>query len=234
MADSTTKVHALVSGRRGFAVLALADGSHVRLDVRRPDEVLPVSGRDFRFLTDECGDLFEREVADVEEARSLLEHEHRGAEALALALHLLDGDLSDDARRECAIALDEALADEGVRRWVERVLWSTPAPKTFDVAGTVGGCSGTGTPRARDLVVRLAQTQPVIREVCVAFEAALRQVHGSDERAAAQDRAARVREGLLHDVVADLCEKSHWSAASSLPEVLFAHLLRRRASQAPT
>ena len=162
-------------------------------------EIIPRRDRDFPYLFQDATDLQFVEDVEVPEVARQLEIATAKADALHLALILLDPQLTPDTRRDAAEELTELLATEGVLEYVEGVLYAHPLPGAADLPGALSCCTGRSEP-ARQLLLRLQSLQGEISEVYEAWERIPDGVFGTD-----QDRAyalaVAVRGGIFRNLV---------------------------------
>jgi hypothetical protein len=161
--------HAIISGSAGVAVLTY-DGGLFSIDIDRLDELLPCQPRDVPYLLGEADDQQIVERVDPAAVKLLLDQAFRGAEALQIALILLDGEMDDETRELATTELDEALSAEDTLHHVESVLASRPLPKSASLDGALALAKGTGAGRTKALLLRLRMRQTAIGEVWEAFE----------------------------------------------------------------
>jgi hypothetical protein len=191
-------MQAIFSGEAGVALLV--DGETLSsIHAGRTDEVIRRARRDIPYLFGGASDLELVEQVELPQVAHRLEIETAKADALQLALILLDRQLSPDTRRDAAAELKDLQQIEGVTEWVEGVLYARPLPVTADLPGAFSCCSGDAAP-VRGLLRRLSARQKEIREVYCAWEQIPARVFGPDK-----DRqpalAAAVRGGLFRDLV---------------------------------
>jgi len=192
-------MNAVISGQSGVAVLV--DGLRLA-SLQAGSDAAPVdrSTGEVRFLLGDAQDLEFLEDIAPEEVRNRLEVATSKYDALHLALILLDCELSHDTRRTAAEELEVLLADEGILRWVESVLYARPLPKNGDPMGACSTCTGR-TRRTRAFLGKLESLQPVIAEVHEAWERIPTHRFGTDE-----DRqhvlSIAVKGGMFRDLVA--------------------------------
>jgi hypothetical protein len=189
---------AVVSGRAGIALLM--DGERLlSLHAGRPGEVVQRHDGEVRWLLGEAKDLEFLENVDLKQIALHLDLASGKADALHLALILLDAGLSHDTRRSAAEELDDLLEVESIVRWVESVLFAHPLPRSADPFGARSACTGR-TERTRALLGKLKSLQPVIVEVQQAWEAIPARLFATVE-----DRkhalSVVVKEGLFRELV---------------------------------
>ncbi len=189
-------MQAFVSGQAG--VVLLVDGEKLAsLHADRPAEMVSRSRRDIPFLFRDVTDLEVFEGVDIQKATARLDLATAKADALQLALLLLDPEFSDDIRQEAAAELTDLLARPEVAEWVESVLYSQPVPGDGDLAGALGLCPAGPV---RNLLLRLQNHQDAITTVSHAWDQIPLRIFGSsEERSGAL--AVAVREGLFRDLV---------------------------------
>jgi len=145
-------MQAVISGRSGVALLL--DGEQLSSLHAGTDEIVRRRERDIPYLLGEATDLQFLENVETPEVSRRLEIATAQANALHLALILLDPELPQEVRCEASDELDDLLGVAGVRAGVERVLFSQPLPGEADLRGALSCCSGRAD-TARNLLVRL-------------------------------------------------------------------------------
>lgn len=125
-------VEAIVSGQasvalfwEGEALYSLHPGGE---PVRRRE-------RDIAYLLGDARDLLHFQGIDRARVASELDLEVHRADALHLALMLLDAELERETRKEAAVDLEQLFVDPRVTECVESVLYSRPLPGEADVQG---------------------------------------------------------------------------------------------------
>lgn len=192
-------MEAVISGQAGVALLL--DGEALfSMHKSRPGALVRRRSGDSRWLLGEAKDLEFLEGVSPDQVSHHLEQASARADALHLALILLDGSLAHDTRRSAAEELEELLGDPGMAAdWVERVLYSHPLPRSADPAGARAACTGR-TRHVRAFLGRLESHQGGISEVHHAWERIPLPVFGTgEERSRALSVA--VREGFFRDLV---------------------------------
>lgn len=191
-------MRAVVSGQAGIALLW--DGNrlsslHAGVDgppvPRRPREIPLLLGaaNDLEFL-----DRIERPQVAQKLARASDE-----ADALHLALILLDATLPYDIRREASLELEELLDGPEIQEHLEKTFYARPLPAEADLAGALVHRAGP-TERVGVFLRSLDSLQMAIAEIAWAWREIPDEVFGSPgERAEAQ--TAAMRGGLFRDLV---------------------------------
>lgn len=192
-------MNAVVSGQAGVALLI--DGEQLSsFHAGRPAEITRRSAAQVPLLFGDAKDLQFLEAVELEEVRGRLERASDQVDSLHLTLILLDESLSHDTRRTAAEDLEELLAVEGNRPFVENVLYAHPLPRGADLAGARAVCPGTAN-LTRHFLEKLASLQGVIAEVYFAWEQIPEELFDRKrDRSKAQSIA--VREGFFRDLVA--------------------------------
>jgi hypothetical protein len=149
-------MQAVISGRAGVALLL--DGEELSSLHVGSGEVVRRREREVPYLLGDATDLQFVEEADVAEVERRLETAANQADALHLALILLDPELPREVRSEAALELKELLLAEDVAEHVESVLSSRPLPREADVPGALRLCSAQAGASA-DLLTRLQALQ---------------------------------------------------------------------------
>lgn len=203
---------AVVSGRAGVALLL--DRERLRsIQVGRLGEAVQRCDEDIRWLLGDAKDLEFLENVEPDDVAQYLDLASAKADALHLALILLDPQLTSDTRQDAAKELTELLEIKGILEYVEGVLYSHPLPGEADLAGALLCCTA-GTELARQFLLLLGERQEEIARIHLAWIQVPTRVFGSDEdRAIAL--AAAVEEGLFRDLVMQLVNQAS-------AEVLFA------------
>jgi hypothetical protein len=190
-------MQAVVSGQAGVALLV--DGEILSsIHAGRIDEVVRRRQRDIPYLFGDASDLQFVENVDLPDVMQQLETATAKADALHLALILLDSKLSSDTRREAAEELRELMLTEGVTEWVEGVLYARPLPVEADLSGALSCCPGNAE-AARSLLLRLSARQREIRLVYSSWEQIPTSLFGS-ERDRQLALSVAVREGLFREL----------------------------------
>lgn len=189
---------AVVSGHAGVALLL--DGEKLASIHFGEDGVVPRSPSEVSLLFSGAGDLRLFRNVEPEEVREQLDLESKRIDALHLALILLDSELSEETRQTAAEELEEELADQNMMNWLEGVLFAHPLPPSADLVGANAACSDSFE-RTRTLLLRLESHQPVVKEVCQAWEAIPLERFGTEK-----DRqyalSVLVREGVFRSLAA--------------------------------
>lgn len=194
-------MNAILSGSAGVAIL-IDGGSLFSIDIDRLDEVVPRRPREVPYLLGDSEDQQVVEDVDAETVKQLLDEAWRGAEALQLALILMDADLSDETRALAATELEEALGTESTREQVEAVLWSRPLPAEASIEGAIAFCESTGATNARMMFEQIRARQVQIRDVWTTFEELPEPLFGDNAGDRARARVGLVREGAFREFVA--------------------------------
>lgn len=194
-------MQAVISGQAGVALLV--EGNTLSsIHAGKTDEVVRRRDREIPYLFGDARDFQFLEDVELPEVAHELELATTKADALHIALILLDPQLTHDTRREAAEELAELLEIEGVLGYVEAVLYSRPIPGDGDLPGALLSCAGRSE-SVRQLLLRLGSFQGEIASVYEAWEQIPDHVFGS-----AQDRryalATVVRAGLFRDFVGTL------------------------------
>ncbi len=212
-------MNAIISGSAGVALLV--DGESLfSIDIDRLDEIVPRGRREVPYLFGDAQDQQIVEGVDAEAVKRLLDDAWRGAEALELALILMDGELSDETREIAATELAAALAVTGTTERVEAVLWSRPLPASANVDGAVMLCARVSATAATALLERAQARQAAIREIWEAFERVPEPVFGPDVGDRARSRSALVRDGVFRELVAARADGKSMGTAALLVWVL--------------
>lgn len=187
----------VISGRAGIALLL--EGNEIRYFRAGSGEIVRCREQDVPHLLGDATDLQFLDGLGFPEAARRLELATAQAEALHLALILLDPELPPAVRRAAADDLPDLLELPQIRGFVEGVLFSRPLAGEADLAGAFA-CSAGGPGAVHDLLFRLRGLQAEIAEVSSAWDQIPTPVFGSEsDRAAAL--AAAVRQGLFRDLV---------------------------------
>lgn len=187
----------VISGRAGIALLL--EGNELRYVRAGSGEIVRCREQDVPHLLGDATDLQFLDGLGLPEAARRLELATAQAEALHLALILLDPELPPAVRRSAADDLPDLLESPEIRGFVEGVLFSRPLAGEADLAGAFA-CSAGGPGAVHDLLFRLRGLQGEIAEVSSAWDQIPTPVFGSEpDRAAAL--AAAVRQGLFRDLV---------------------------------
>jgi hypothetical protein len=162
-------------------------------------EVVSRREREIPYLLGDAPDLQFLEGVGVPEVAQRLEAAAVQADALHLALILLDPELPHDVRRDAADELAELLEIEDVREHVEGVLLSHPLPREADPTGALYCCPGRAA-ASRKLLLRLQSLQSKVHDVFLAWERISVRTFG-EERDRAFALATAVREGFFRQAV---------------------------------
>lgn len=149
-------MQAVISGRAGVALLL--DGQQLRSLHAGAAETVLRREREIPYLLGEAADLQFLENVEFPEISDRLELATAQADALHLALILLDPELPQDVRCDAAGELDDLFGIEGVRGGVEAILFSRPLPDEADLRGALSCCSGRSE-AVRDLLIELGRFQ---------------------------------------------------------------------------
>lgn len=149
-------MHAVISGRAGVALLL--DGHQLSSLHAGADKIVRRREREIPYLLGEATDLQFLENVETSEISRRLELAAAQADALHLALILLDPELPQDVRCDAAGELEDLLKIEGVREGVEGILFARPLPGEADLQGALSCCSGEAG-AARDLLIGLERLQ---------------------------------------------------------------------------
>lgn len=194
-------MQAVISGQAGVALLVEGDRLS-SIHAGKTDEVVRRRNREIPYLFGDARDFQFLEDVELPEVARELELATTKADALHVALILLDPQLTHDTRREAAEELTELSEIKGVLEYVEAVLYSRPMPGDGDLPGALLCCAGRSEP-ARQLLLRLGSLQGPIAVVFGAWEQIPDRLFGSE-----QDRryalAMVVRAGLFRDFVETL------------------------------
>lgn len=125
-------MNAAISGTKGFALIVEKEAVHVidldgRLRSARADDV--------RRMLDEPGDAVFVDCEGIDDVRQQLREATNRADALQLALILLDPRLSSDTRRDACGELAELFEVDSTVEYVERVLYARPLGMDHDLPG---------------------------------------------------------------------------------------------------
>lgn len=199
-------MNAAISGIRGYAVwIESGEAMLVDLDARprvaRPDLV--------RRLLDEPGDTCFVECSDVAEVHRLLVEAADEADALQLALIVLDGQLSEETRHEAASELGELFEHPRNLEYVERILYASPLGPEHDLVGAQRIIARPGP--VGEFLERLANVQEAVRQVTSAWMAVEEQVFQSVTRRGAL--AQFVRFGVVRALVREVSERGNSNRA---------------------
>jgi tetratricopeptide (TPR) repeat protein len=156
-------MNAMLSGRAGCAVLLEKD-SVQWFRIEDPDSL--------HATIPDAVDVLFRDVQDVEylegtthdEVSNRLEDAVDCAEALDLALFLLDPVLTEETRRSAAWELDELLADPMIVERLEEIFCAAPLPSGADLAGA-HRYADEASPHTARFLERLDQWQPSIAAI---------------------------------------------------------------------
>lgn len=145
-------MQAVISGRAGVALLV--DGQQLSSLHAGTREIVRRRERDIPYLLGEATDLQFLDNVEAPEVSCRLEIATTQADALHLALILLDPELPQEVRCDAAGELDDLLGIAGVREAVDGVLFSRPLPDEADLRRALSCCPGRSA-AARRLLVRL-------------------------------------------------------------------------------
>jgi RNA polymerase sigma-70 factor, ECF subfamily len=191
-------VDAVVSGQAGVALLL--DGKKLSsIHFGGAGEVLPRNLSEVHLLLGGAGDLQVLKNVKLAQVRERLDLESTRADALHLALILLDADLSDETRRTAAEELEEELADDGIASWLEGVLYAHPLPASADLAGA-RSVFPEEAGRVVSLFGSLEELQGAITEVYRAWEGIPERLFGSSDNRSVV-RASFVIGGVFREIV---------------------------------
>lgn len=189
---------ALLSAPAGVALLI--DGHELSsIHVGFPGRRVPRRPEEVHLLFGERSELQLIQNVDLDEISRRLEQEVDAAEALQLALILLDPEASDDIRQEAAVELEDYLGRGDCRERLERVLYAHLLPGDGDLDGALAHSDGHA-PKAHLLIRDFASLQPEIDEVRRAWLAVPDSLFES-ETDRRRFQAAAVREGLFRGFV---------------------------------
>ena len=152
---------AMLNGLIGTAVLWDAKRVY-SLHLDGPDGLVPRKRWEVPHLLGEGRDLRVMEDVTRQQVLSRLRLLYEQAEALDMALFLLDGELSRELRGEAAQALDEALAQPALGTYVEGVLYARPLPPSVDASGALEIVEELGLGRPTALLRDLIERQKVV------------------------------------------------------------------------
>ncbi|MFO0755175.1 MAG: hypothetical protein U0359_01685 [Byssovorax sp.] len=191
---------AILSGSAGVAVLS-HEGGLFYIDIDRLDDLVPCTSRDIPYLFGEARDQQILEHADPAGVKRALDQAFRGAEALQIALILLDDEMDDETRAMAAMDLEDSLAAPDTLYHVESVLSSTSLPASADLEDARIIAAEMNVSAVGGLLSQVGRWQRAIREVWAAFEAVPARLFGVDDGDRARARAALVREGAFRELV---------------------------------
>ena len=160
-------MQAVISGRSGVALLL--EGNQIRSLHAGTGEIVSRREREVPYLLGDATDLQFLANVEIPEVTRHLEVATAQADALHLALMLLDPELPLDVRRDAADELAELCEIKGAREYVERVLLSHPLPKESDLPGALSCCPGRAQV-AREILQRLQSLQESVADVFLAWE----------------------------------------------------------------
>jgi hypothetical protein len=206
---------AFISGRNGVAIII--DGDRLlsmSIDPESPPAAC--SQRDVRLLLGNARDVVLVGDASEEQIRARLVTAREQDDGLELALFTLDAELSEETRTDAAAALEELLAGDEVRAFVQNVLLSLPAPKTADLRGALRIAQRARAGVVETLLLCLGSLQPKVEEVWSAWEA-LPATLFEGEHHRTDARAAFVRAGLFSALVRG--DQRAFSESAASPEV---------------
>jgi tetratricopeptide (TPR) repeat protein len=206
---------ALISAQAGTALLI--EGTKLAsIHAHAPEQTMPRRAEEVHLLFGEGLDLQVLQGVDRDQVVRRLAREADSAEALQLALILLDPEMPGEIRTEAAEELDGLLAKEEYREGLERVLYAHPFPSEADLSGALAHSEGH-SPRVQNLLYQLVDLQPSIAEVRSAWTDLPNTLFVNPaERQRFQ--AALVREGLFRELV--LVRKAGTSVESFLVTAL--------------
>lgn len=124
--------------------------------------------RDIAHLLGDATDLLHFQGIDRSRVASELDIEVRRADALHLALMLLDVELEAETREEAAAELEELFADARISEYVESVLYSRPLPGEADIRGAIEAARATS--RVSIYVSELVRHQEQITDAWIAWQ----------------------------------------------------------------
>jgi recombination protein RecA len=159
---------AIISGRAGVALLVEGD-SLQSFEVDDPHSLRPRHPAEVRLLFAQAPDLRVYEDITHEEAARRLEHAADCADALDLALILLDPKLPAEDRAEAAPALEALLGKRDVGIYLEKVIYARPLPEGAD-REVAASAFGPGLGRLDEFLELLKERQPAVRAVRRAWE----------------------------------------------------------------
>ena len=213
-------MQAVISGQAGVALLL--EDQRLRSLHAGTAEIIPRRPREIPYLLGDATDLQFLEDVEIPEVSGQLEIATAQADALHIALILLDPELPQDVRCDAANELAKLFALEGVREYVESVLFAHPLPSEADLPGALSCCSAQSV-AVRDLLVSLERLQSEILEVFTAWERIPTPEFG-EEKDRASALATAVREGLFRDFV--LCRAVHASVDQFLIDAVIKTKMR--------
>ncbi|HXU30659.1 MAG TPA: SidA/IucD/PvdA family monooxygenase, partial [Thermoanaerobaculia bacterium] len=186
------RVEAIVSGQanvalfwEGDALFSLHPGGE---PVRRRE-------RDIAYLLGDARDLLHFEGVDRSWIAEELDLEVRRADALHLALMLLDAELEVKTRFEAAAELEELFADARVSQYVKGVLYSRSLPGEADIRGACQAAQATS--RVSMYLSELVRFQAQIADAWIAWQGIPDELFArSEDRQQALNAA--VRSGSFH------------------------------------
>jgi hypothetical protein len=219
-------MQAVVSGRSRVALLL--EGEQLRSLHAGSSEIVGRREREIPYLLGDPTDLEFLEDVEIPEVALRLEVATAQADALHLALMLLDPQLPPDVRRDAADELAELLEIAGVGEHAESVLLAHPLPGEADLVGALSCCPGRAA-ASRDLLHRVQALQSEIQDVFLAWEHIPDRVF-EDGRNRAFGLATAIREGFFRVLVVRRAE--HRSVDEFLIEALrnsmFSHVRNHR------
>ncbi len=190
-------MQAVVSGRSGVAVLL--EGDEIRSLHAETGEIVHRREREIPYLLGDATDLQFLEDVEIPDVAQQLEVATAQADALHLALLLLDRQLPHDIRRDAADELAELLEIAGVRESVEGVLLAHPLPMEADLTGALSSCPGRAE-ASRALLLHIQALQSEVRDVFDAWEQIPDRVFG-EERNRSCALSVAIREGFFRQLV---------------------------------
>ena len=188
----------VISGHAGVALIV--DGAALAsIHMDQPEKVIPRQECEIHLLFGGARDLQFVADVDLEQVRAQLELSSAKIDALHLALIVLDPELSQEARREAVLELNELMDLLEISDSLERVLHAHPLPSSADLPGGLE-LSASQAPKVQDLLLTLSSLQKAISEVHRAWEAIPAKVLDGEEHRS-EIRALFVREGLFKELV---------------------------------
>ena len=158
-------VEAIVSGQANVALFWEGDALY---SLHPGGEPVRRREREVGFLLGDAKDLLHFQGIDRPRVAFELDLEVRRADALHLALMLLDAELEAETREEAAIELEELFADAKVSEFVENVLYSRPLPREADISGAIEA-AGTNS-RVATYISDIVRHQSQISEAWIAWQ----------------------------------------------------------------
>lgn len=191
-------MQAVISGHAGVALLL--DGPELSsVHVEDLEKVVPRRESEAYLLFGGAKDLQFLEDVSIEQVRSHLEFASARIDALHLALIVLDGDLTEETRREAAVELDTLLEIPAITYYLQCILYAHPLTPPADPLTAIGICFISES-RAQALFEAVQAHQNVILEAHRAWEAIPSETFARpEERSSA--RALFATEGLFRTLV---------------------------------